>query len=163
LHRNGQKEFLFLRSKKKEATKDILLALSHQLLERDQKKQWHNIAIIPPAVDRNSNIFFLPFADLFIYFSFAKLIFPSIFFIFKIFRSLDGLPTTIDGGYLISTTPKECQYRFSMAHSERMAFTLPFYLPWSPFKRMREDRNGFIAVFALFICLGRVCGFKKGI
>jgi hypothetical protein len=75
---------------------------------------------------------------------------------------LDGLPTTIDGGYLISTTPKECQYRFSMAHSERMALTLPFYFrPWSPSKRMREDRNGFIAVFALFVCLWRVCGLKK--
>jgi hypothetical protein len=106
----------------------------------------------------------VPFADLFIHFSFAKLIFPSIFFIFQNFRSLDGLPTTIDGGYLISTTPKECQYRFSMAHSERMALTLPFYFrPWSPSKRMREDRNGFIAVFALFVCLWRVCGLKKGI
>jgi hypothetical protein len=73
-----------------------------------------------PLFDRNSSIFFVPFADLFIHFSFAKLIFPSIFFIFQNFRSLDGLPTTIDGGYLISTTPKECLYRFSMAHSKRI-------------------------------------------
>lgn len=58
--------------------------------------------------------------------------------------------------YLISTTPKECRYRFSTAHWERISLGITLLtivtIQKNGVYRTREDGNGFIAVCG-FVCL----------
>jgi hypothetical protein len=106
----------------------------------------------------------VPFADLFIYFFKADISDISVnLFHFSKF-SFIGWITDNDRRRLFNLDDAERMpvSFFNGAFKTYLELTLPFYFrPWSPSKRMREDRNGFIAVFALFVCLWRVCGLKK--
>jgi hypothetical protein len=106
----------------------------------------------------------VPFADLFIYFFKADISDISVnLFHFSKF-SFIGWITDNDRRRLFNLDDAERMpvSFFNGAFKTYLELTLPFYLPWSPSGRMREDRNGFIAVFALLVCLfGEGLRFKK--